>query len=157
MSADHDDEGRYLQPSFALKPVEGGPATGETSKGEPVEIAGINSKDFALEREEVEIQKLRLQNRNLELTNTILEQNRRSRKSLTTSVFVMTCVWLVAILFFVWNQGRMAGRSVQYLETSVLVALVGSTSVNVIGLFYVVLRYLFPNRTGGSTSNSGAT
>lgn len=64
------------------------------------------------------------------------------RKKYALLIFIISVIWLIFIGVCVWKAGR------QYLmvSDSVLIALITTTTVNVLGLFYIVARWLFPNK-----------
>lgn len=60
---------------------------------------------------------------------------------------MLTCCWLTSVLLILATQGLSEGRLHFFqLSDGVLVALLGTTTVNVVGLFYVVAKYLFPDK-----------
>lgn len=67
------------------------------------------------------------------------KQDREQRKTYAICIFVFLCVYMVAvfvILFF-------SGFRLIHLSDGVLLMLLGTTFVNVLGLFNLVIRYLF--------------
>lgn len=78
-----------------------------------------------------------------------LNQDIAERKKYAHFFFLLACSWLVAICVFLLLQGFGSvwfGRFPFKLSESVLLALIGSTTVNVLGILYVVANYLFPKR-----------
>ena len=71
-----------------------------------------------------------------------LEQDIEQRKRYALRLFVVLCVWLAAVLVILFFGGFMLGGFA--LNDSVLVALLGTTTINVIALFVVVAKYIFP-------------
>src|SRR3989442_15955816 len=86
-----------------------------------------------------------LENARLEVTNK--RQNISLRKGFGISIFVLGCLWLafIGVIIFIEGIGEICGRSFS-LPQPVLLALIGTTTVNVLGLFYVVTNYLFPKK-----------
>ena len=86
---------------------------------------------------------IELDNARLEVKNK--RQNISLRKGFGIAIFVLGCLWLAFIGFvvFVEGIGEICGRSFN-LPQAVVLALIGTTTVNVLGLFYVVTNYLFP-------------
>jgi hypothetical protein len=83
------------------------------------------------------------------------QQDIESRKQYAKHLFYLICVWLVAIFallvlsgFKGWsfNFGKTPIVASFSLSDTVLLALIGSTTTTVIGLFGVVVNYLFPQR-----------
>jgi len=68
-----------------------------------------------------------------------------ARKIYAGCIFALIVVWLGLVIGTVWRSAN--ERNFFQLSEPVLVALLSTTTVNVIGLMYVVARYLFPNRT----------
>lgn len=76
-----------------------------------------------------------------------------ARMGYAERVFYLICIWITAVLVLVFLDGAYCGVSVDgnenvYLidiESSVLIALITGLSVNVVGLFFVVLRWIYPN------------
>jgi hypothetical protein len=62
------------------------------------------------------------------------------RKVYALALFGLSVVWLGFIAIFLWWAGK------KWLEVSeaVLIALITTTTLNVLGLFYIVARWLFP-------------
>jgi len=86
-----------------------------------------------------------LENARLEITNK--RQDIKLRKGFGIAIFVLACIWLLFIGFVILIQGfgGICGYSFS-LGQGVILALVGTTTVNVLGLFYVVTNYLFPRK-----------
>ena len=73
-----------------------------------------------------------------------LVQDRQQRKKYSQNLFVLICVWIYLIITIVFMHGcRLMPFSLTEAE---LVTLIGSTTINVLGLFVIVARYLFPNK-----------
>jgi hypothetical protein len=70
---------------------------------------------------------------------------REERLRITTAqwLFAAVVVWMFAILAIVICHGL----GWMTISDHILIALLSTTSVNVIGLLYVVVRYLFPDAT----------
>lgn len=89
----------------------------------------------------VEIDKLRA-----ELDS--FKQDVAQRKQYAPRLFVLTCCWLGAVIAILLLQGFSAGTAHFFsLGNEVLIALLGTTTINVIGLFYIVAKYLFSSPT----------
>jgi hypothetical protein len=73
-----------------------------------------------------------------------LEQNRTERKKFATLLFQLIIGWLIAIglILFAQGMGYFAFWKFE-LSEGVMLALIGGTTVNVLGLFLVVVKYLF--------------
>ena len=64
------------------------------------------------------------------------------RKRYAARLFWMSWVWLTVIATFL----TLAGFGKLRMADSVLIALITTTTANVLGLFYIVARWLFPNK-----------
>jgi hypothetical protein len=70
------------------------------------------------------------------------KEDQKQRRSLGKRIFVLVCVWLLAILGLLLLQGF--GTNIGFsLPTSVLLATIGSTTVNILGLLFLVTKYHF--------------
>ncbi len=74
----------------------------------------------------------------LEVERVMLEQ----RKTYASRLFDLSGYWLLFIGAFL----LMAGWGAMKVADSVLIALITTTTANVLGLFYIVARWLFPNK-----------
>ena len=75
-----------------------------------------------------------------------LKQDREERKRYATRIFNLIAVWLFGIFFLLILAGfRPFGF---HLGDTVLVSFIGGTTINVLGIFIVVAKYLFPSRNG---------
>jgi hypothetical protein len=79
----------------------------------------------------------------LEDENERLRDVHELRKEYIPRLFGLTCVWLVVVTVFLW---RVAGGWNFYLSDNVLIALITSTTINVIGIFLIAARWLFPTQ-----------
>lgn len=73
----------------------------------------------------------------LKVARTLLWQ----RKVYAVLLFLMSTAWLTYIAIFLWEAGK--GRLT--VSDPVQIALITTTTINVLGLFYIVARWLFPN------------
>ena len=73
-----------------------------------------------------------------------LAQDIQHRELYAKRIFVFVCFWVAALLGIVTLQGWKPGGF--ELTDGVLIALIGGTTANVLGLFVVVANYLFPKR-----------
>jgi len=80
----------------------------------------------------------------LRLENQSLKQDIDERRKYAHRIFCLISTWLIAVFVLLAVQGfnLLSFR----LSDSVLLAVVGSTTVNVLGIFYIVANYLFPKR-----------
>jgi hypothetical protein len=79
-----------------------------------------------------------------------IEEARDQRRKYARRIFRLVCCWLVLVGYTVIAQAFGVGFG-QYgrfhLDNSVLIALITTTTATVIGVFAIVLNYLFPKRT----------
>ena len=107
----------------------------------PGDDTSLETQTLRKEQLEVEIAKLRA-----ELDS--FTQDIRQRRTFAPKLYVLTCCWLGCVLAILLTQGVSEGRlHFFHLNDGVLVALLGTTTVNVVGLFYVVAKYLFPEKS----------
>lgn len=72
------------------------------------------------------------------------EQNINLRKEFARKIFWLVICWLVSMLAILMLEGfKISDFS---LSNSVMLALVGSSTLNILGLLYVVTHYLFPKK-----------
>ncbi len=72
-----------------------------------------------------------------------LRQDIGERKIYARRIFILICAWLGAVFLVLVGQGIGYHFS---LSQTIILALIGSTTVDVLGLFYIVAHYLFPTR-----------
>jgi len=77
-----------------------------------------------------------------------LGQDLRERKKYANRFFCMASAWLAWIVCLLFSQGTQSffRLSSFHLSDVVVLAAIGATTVNVIGILYVVANYLFPTR-----------
>lgn len=68
-----------------------------------------------------------------------LKQDIGERKKYALFAFVMTAIWLGMILHFFY----LTGISKMSVSDTIWVTLLGTTTVKVVGIIYLVMRYLF--------------
>jgi len=72
-----------------------------------------------------------------DLVNRNFEQDIGLRKTFSYCTFGLVLAWMVFVAFFLSLSDRSA---------EVLIAVVTGTTIKVLGLYFIVLRYLFPVR-----------
>jgi len=76
---------------------------------------------------------------------TDFEQDIKLRKHFSWATYGLLCVWLLIVAgLLIWSS-----RS-----DEVLIALISGATIQVIGLYYIVLRYIFPSRGGNGENGS---
>jgi len=102
------------------------------------EVSGIPEKPD--KNTKVEEAQYKANKHSEEIANS--KQDRDERKLYAGRIFTLICIWLGIITLIIIFQGfRFADFR---LEQPVLLALIGSTTLNVVGIFVIVTRYLFP-------------
>ena len=93
-----------------------------------------------------ESEDLDAQRRKAELTG--LKQDIDERKRYALLFFCRACGWMVIIVALLFLQGsRYSIEGMRFkLSDPVMLAVIGSTTVNILGILYVVANYLFPKR-----------
>lgn len=104
--------------------------TEEAVKEERKELQ--EGKIHELEKQALELQLLKAQIRKFEDDNT-------GRREFSRSIFTVTVIWMFLVLMIII---QCANRK-WHLSDSVLIALITTTTANVIGVFIIVANYLF--------------
>jgi hypothetical protein len=77
------------------------------------------------------------------------QNNNELRKTIPNKLWGLTISWLIIVMFIIILSGidHQAFPGVPFLkfESTVLIALITSTTASVIGLFAILLNYLYPN------------
>jgi hypothetical protein len=107
-------------------------------KVKPHEVPSEPDEGFTQEKAYLEHQQVLIQ-----LQSEI--QDIRERKKYALWFVVLACAWvsIIAILLFFQGFGSLVGFRI---SDSVLLAAIGSTTMNIVGVLYVVAYYLFPKR-----------
>lgn len=71
------------------------------------------------------------------------EQDIDMRKDFATKTYNLVCIYLVVVFFVVFLVCCPAEFN---MSDGVLITLLGTTTINVIGLFAIVMNYLFPKK-----------
>ncbi len=80
------------------------------------------------------------------LKNEQLRQNIKERKRYAGAIFVVICLWLVVVTAIVALSGISRDeeeKRLLNLSDNVLIALVGTTTANVLGVLVIVVKYIF--------------
>lgn len=85
-------------------------------------------------------------NRFKEETESI-KQDREERKVYAGKTFSLLCVYMVCVGALLLMSGYSEPENAKFhLSDPVLIAILGTTTTNVLGIFYFVANYLFPKR-----------
>ena len=104
--------------------------TEEAVKEEKRELQ--EGKIHELEKQSLELQLLKAQIRKFEDDNT-------GRREFSRSIFTVTVIWMFLVFMVVIQ----CANGKWHLSDSVLIALITTTTANVIGVFIIVANYLF--------------
>ncbi len=85
-------------------------------------------------------------------TTGYLRQENQLRLRFAFVLFVLVLLWLLAVLGVLIWQGLLTTE--RRLSDPVLIALLSTTTANVLGLLLAVTRYLFPSQTAGARKPS---
>jgi hypothetical protein len=86
-----------------------------------------------------------------------LTQDIAERKKYAQLFFRLSCAWLVGITAILMLQGFGSLWKVPFkLSDSIVLTMIGSTTVNVLGILYIVAKYLFPNRVIDESTTDSA-
>jgi hypothetical protein len=83
------------------------------------------------------------------LRNVGLGQDIRARKKYAFRIFLLVAGWITAVLAILLLQGF--GFHGFHLSDNVILAAIGSTTANIIGVLVIVIKYLFAGKDTGST------
>ena len=106
------------------------------SEKEPLDLT---ASEFRLQAERLELENERLRDENEQLKDV-----HELRKEYIPKLFWLTVGWLAFVVVIVWH---VAEDRDFYLSDNILIALITSTTVNVIGIFVIAARWLFPHRS----------
>ena len=108
-------------------------------------LSKINSKNISLTtiadtRTSAEEQDYELQNK--KLINKALRQDIKERKKYAKSIFFLIIGWLVSVFAILILQGF--GKILCFeLSESIAITLITGTTINILGIFIIVVNYLF--------------
>lgn len=76
-----------------------------------------------------------------------IKQDREERKVYAGKTFNLLCVYMVCVGVLLLMSGYSESENAKFhLSDPVLLAILGTTTTNVLGIFYFVANYLFPKR-----------
>lgn len=73
------------------------------------------------------------------------EQRQRHREILTPALRNIAQIWVIAVLMLLVWQGFGSKIGFFHLSDPVLITLITTTTANILGLFYIAVRYLYAN------------
>jgi hypothetical protein len=97
--------------------------------------ASVTGEFYQIETQKIELDRLRLE-------NNALSVNTGHRDRWARKLFPLCAGWLVAVVAVLMLEGFHSWGF--HLDNSVLIAFIGTTTADVLGLGYIVVNYLFP-------------
>ena len=110
-------------------------------RSQPTKVDAQPSPEYEAEVDYVEDQREKI-----EIAG--LKQDIAARKVYAALFFLLAALWMAVISVLLFFQGFGQGRLGFKLSDTVLLAAIGSTTANLVGILYVVANYLFPKRGG---------
>lgn len=101
-------------------------------------------QSYDLEKQKSELDKRRIEINKSQAELDDLRQDIKLRKRFAWAGYWMSIGWLIAILHIIISDGLHLWSF--SLSDSVLLALIGTTTANVLGVLYIVMRYLFDKK-----------
>lgn len=103
----------------------------------PANVSQEPAPETALEKKDLDYQRLKL-------VLAGLEQDTSERKRYAERFFWLSCGWIVIITLILVLEGF--GICKFKLSDAVVLATIGSTTINILGILYIVANYLFPRK-----------
>ena len=91
--------------------------------------------------DEIEKRKREAEARHLEIQNESDTQDRDQRKDFAERIFSFAAIYMLGVFFMLFISGTETTNFT--LSDNVLITLLGTTTANVIGVFAIVVTYLF--------------
>lgn len=116
----------------------------------PVNETPISNRDV---EQEIKITELDIRKTELDIRKEELEgrrQDRLQRKAYADNIFTFLCMYMIIIFVIIFKHGSLFNSF--ELSDSVIVALITTTTANIIGIFVFVVRYLFNTPNGKDKS-----
>ncbi|WP_314893668.1 hypothetical protein [Rothia mucilaginosa] len=117
-----------------------------------------DERDLKIRKLELENKKLDIENKRLELENEQFEANKKERQKMSLWV-----KWAVSLVLFFSVGGIFTYLLLSFLkkeqmpDSAVLITWLSSTVVEVIGIMYVIARYLFPQSGIGEETEKSSS
>lgn len=109
----------------------------------PVNETPISNRDI---EQEIKITELGIRKEELEGKR----QDRLQRKAYADNIFTFLCIYMIIVFVILFKHGCLFNSF--ELSDSVIVALITTTTANIIGIFVFVVRYLFNTPNGKDKS-----
>lgn len=129
-----------------LKSIIGIISTEQKEKEEITEEkeAGLSNDEAVRLQAKEDLRRAKIQNDILEETLKKLRQDRGQRKDFSTKIFDLMCWYLFGVFFIIMLNGFTTMNF--HVSDEVILALLGTTAVEVIGTFAFVAKYLYHNK-----------
>lgn len=109
---------------------------------ETAHVSKVNTSETDnQEKREIDEKTTSIYHRILEARAVQLEDDNAGRRDFSRQIFTVTVIWMFLVLVLIYHVG--AGN-LHYSDT-VLVTLITTTTANVFGFMYIVVKYLFNN------------
>ena len=135
-------EGQSGGPSASSDPI--------SSINDAAVLAALDAPDARTILEETDLDRQYLK----ELIRSV-SQNIDERKKYAHRIFCLMCSWL-AVCFLILIADGLEYWTHFSLSQPVLLAMIGGTTADVLGIFYIVTHYLFPHSDEGMASKKAA-
>lgn len=109
-----------------------------------IEISPIAESPMSPTDVEQEIKIAELENKKEELESR--RQDRLQRKIYADNIFTFLCFYMIIVFVILYKHGCLFNGF--ELSNSVVIALITTTTANIIGIFVLVVRYLFNTPNG---------
>ncbi len=106
--------------------------------------AGMSSNEVGYLQAKEDLRKSKIQNDILEESLERLKQDRGQRKDYASMIFNFMCWYLLGVFFIIILNGITINNF--YVSDNIILALLGTTAIEVIGTFNFVARYLFSKK-----------
>lgn len=119
----------------------------EATENKEEKEADFSSKEIAYLKAKEDLRQAKLQNDILEESLEKLKQDRDERKDYASMIFNFMCWYLFAVFFIIILNGITTNNF--SVSENIILALLGTTAVEVIGTFGFVAKYLFEYKNKG--------
>jgi len=108
----------------------------------------VQSTDVEPSEDSKALEEVDFFSRQQEAELTSFRQDVEERKKYAHRTFCLIAAWLVGVFILLLLQGFSGINQKSFvLDKTVLLAVLGSTTINVLGIFITVMHYLFPSQS----------
>ncbi len=109
------------------------------SRQKTINLQGSDATDRELQ-EKIYLQQMQQIEMRVAIAKAVkLEDDNASRRDFSRQIFAVTVVWMFLVLLVVFH----AGKGSLHFSDTVLITLITTTTANVFGFMYIVVKYLF--------------